>query len=138
MNHLTISGFIGSPPRTKRYSQSGKAVCSIPLAVNNGKDKPPGWLTLIGWEWNADKIESLTKGDLVVASGRLQIRSYEKKDGSQGNSTELVCESIDKVMRADKVKTYRAPEGEKQSNEQTFGDTAVYPSSQLTDDDIPF
>lgn len=79
-----------------RYTQSGDAVCSIPVAVDYGRKgqdgkKPTQWYELTLWGKQAEGLaEYLTKGKQVFFTGTdLHIETFPKNDGTEG--VKLVC-----------------------------------------------
>jgi single-strand DNA-binding protein len=53
------------------------------------------FINVVVWEKQAEVVANhLTKGRLVFVEGRIQQREYDKKDGSKGQTTELVAGEI--------------------------------------------
>lgn len=82
-----------------RTTQSGKSVCSFPLAVDR-KYKHEGQPTAdffkcTAWGRIAEVIDQyMTKGKQIAISGRLQTGSYEK-DGVKHYTTDIIVEKMD-------------------------------------------
>lgn len=79
-----------------RYTGSGDAVCSIPVAVDYGRKgqdgkKPTQWYELTLWGKQAEALaEFLTKGKQVFFTGTdLRVETFQKGDGTPG--VKLVC-----------------------------------------------
>ena len=97
MNLTILLGRLAADPEV-RYTQSGKVVCQFTLAVddNYGENKTTSFIKIIVWGKVAELCgNSLTKGQRALVDGRLQIRSYEAKDGSGKRwVTEVVASSV--------------------------------------------
>jgi single-strand DNA-binding protein len=98
-NTVTVSGTLGKD-LDLRYTASGRAVASVGVAVNrrfqvnNEWTEETSWFQLVMWADLAEHAAaSLSKGDRVIASGRLQQRSYDK-DGEKRSITEIVVDDI--------------------------------------------
>ena len=82
------------------YTQSGKAVGKFALAVERAyKDqegqKQVDFIDVVTWNKLAEICrDNLSKGRLVAAEGRLQIRTYEADDGSKRKAAEVVADSV--------------------------------------------
>ena len=85
----TLFGNCGKDGET-RTTQGGKKIASVPIATYLGKEKST-WVTLIAWEGDDtfDLISSASKGKKLGAWGGLDLRTFEKRDGSTGYSLEL-------------------------------------------------
>jgi len=83
-----------------RFTQEGKAVANFTLAVdrpfkNANGEKEADFIPVVVWGKLAENCSNyIGKGRLVAADGRLQIRSYEGKDGQRRYITEVVAEEV--------------------------------------------
>jgi single-strand DNA-binding protein len=75
-----------------RYLQNGTAVATFTLAVNRKYNKEEtDFIDIVAWRQLAEHCANyLSKGRLVAVEGRLQIRSYEDKEGQKRKVTEIV------------------------------------------------
>jgi single-strand DNA-binding protein len=70
-----------------RYTESGSAVTSFSIAINNGKDKsgeerPPTYIDVVTWEKLAENCaEYLRKGKKCAVSGPITVDKYEDREG---------------------------------------------------------
>ena len=86
-----------------RFTGSGTAVCNVRVA--NNRKKPSGeeeatFMSVTCWQGLAENVaEELHKGDRVVVVGRLQQRQFEKRDGSKGESIEIVADEVSRSLR---------------------------------------
>lgn len=100
MNHVVLVGNLTADP-TLRYTQSGKAVANLTLAVshrskNNGEwqDVTDGFFTVTCWNSLADNVaKSLRKGARVVVSGKLIQRTFET-DGEKRSAIEIQANHV--------------------------------------------
>ena len=149
LNHITIMGRFVRDPELRRTG-SGIAVASFTLAVDrdfkssNGGDKEVDLIDCVAWRQAGEFVSKyFTRGRMAVVSGRLQIRSWNDKDGNKRRTAEVVA---DNVYFADS-KSENAASGTQQSAPASYGTPAYsapnYPASDfamLEDDDaqLPF
>ena len=95
MNSINMIGRLVSDP-TLRYTQSGKAIANITIAVNRKfKKDEADFFECTAWEKTAEIMaEYLRKGDQVGISGTLRKESYEK-DGQKRYKTYIIVDSFD-------------------------------------------
>lgn len=122
MNHVTLIGRLTKDPEV-RYTQSGTAVGTFTLAVDRRvqKDKPKeaDFIPCVVWGKTAEIVGNwCKKGKQVGIEGRIQVRSYDAKDGSKRYVTEVIVSNLELLGKGDGA------------SHQGGG--------QLTDEDIPF
>lgn len=80
INIVTLCGHLcADPTQALKYTQSGKAVCDVTLAVRGYKDKTD-FIRLRFWQQSAEiLIKYCGKGDKITVSGRLSSESYQDK-----------------------------------------------------------
>lgn len=126
MNKVILVGRLTQDPEV-RYTQSGKAVASFTIAVNRfgGQgQKEADFIPVVAWDKLAEICgNNLTKGQRVLAEGRLQIRSYETNDGQKRRVAEVVAQTIEFLER----KQAGGP-----ADPNTFG------ADIMPDEEIPF
>ena len=119
MNKVIILGRLTANPEI-RYTQSGKAVASLTLAVN----KPFGaegadFINCVAWEKLAEIIgNNLSKGSQILVEGRMQNRSYENNQGEKRFITEVVLNNIEFIGSKKKNETSTDCFGEVVQDEQ--------------------
>lgn len=114
--NITIDGRLVADPEL-RFTQGGKAVCSLRVAASDSKKTDTGWETqeqiFIGvslWEAEGEAAaEHLQKGDQVVVTGRIFEREYDKNDGSKGKSLEVKYPTVAKKVSAPKTQRSTSP-----------------------------
>lgn len=141
INKATLVGNVTKDPEIK-YTQSGKAVCSIDIATNRSVKKNDGYVDVptfhraIVWEKLAEFIaKTLVKGDKVYVDGRIDHREYENKQGQKVRVTEIIAESVIPMK-----KQGQGPKKEEKKNDDMadFPDKDSAPKEDVDPDDIPF
>lgn len=83
-----------------RYTSYNIAYTRFNLAVNrNFKDengeRQADFISCVAWRERAEMIcEHLHKGSLIGLEGRIQISSYEDKDGNRRYMTDIIAENV--------------------------------------------
>ena len=99
LNHITLMGRLTKEPDI-RYTQSQTPVASFTVAVDRdyqsgGSEKQTDFINCVAWKNTAEFVQKyFHKGSIAVVAGRLQMRSYEAKDGSKRSVAEVVADSI--------------------------------------------
>lgn len=99
LNNITIMGRLTKDPEL-RYTQNGTAVTSFTLAVErdySGKDseKQVDFIDCLAWRHTAEFLAKyFSRGRMVVAAGRLQVRLWEDKNGNKRKAVEVVAENV--------------------------------------------
>lgn len=126
MNKCYIIGRLTKDPEV-RYTQSGTPVATFTLAVDRrvakDKDKEADFIPCVVWGKMADGVVKnyCNKGKQVAVEGRIQVRSYDAKDGTKRYVTEVIVNELELL-------------GGKSDGAGRSGDGY----KQLTDEDIPF
>lgn len=92
MNVGTFAGRLGRDADLRQGDTPQKSVCNFSVAVNVGwgEKKRTLWVGCAIWGERAEKLaQYLTKGSAVTVSGDVDLRTYEKKDKTQG--AEITC-----------------------------------------------
>lgn len=90
-----------------RFSPSGVAVGNIRLVASSRKqvdgewvDDKTCWIDCTVFKQTAENlVDSVTKGDLVTVTGRLQTDEWEDKDGNKRSKTVMIADSIGPSLR---------------------------------------
>ena len=99
MNKTLLIGRLTKEPEV-RYTPSQKVATSFTLAVNRDYKNADGtrdadFIPIIAWGNIAEICgNNLTKGTRILVEGRIQVRSYDDKDGSRRWMTEVIAENI--------------------------------------------
>jgi len=128
LNRVILIGRLTRDPELK-YTPSGTAVASFTLAVdrrpNAQGEREADFIPIVVWQKQAESCANyIGKGSLVAIDGRMQVRSYDDKDGNRRWMTEVIAEN---VRFLDKRGEGRAPDAGAMGGDIGF-----------TDDDIPF
>jgi single-strand DNA-binding protein len=114
---ITIDGRLVADPEL-RFTQGGKAVCSLRVAASDSKKDDNGnWDTteqiFVGvslWEAEGEAAaETLQKGDQVLVSGRIYQREYEASNGEKRTSLEVKFPTVAKKVSAPRTQRSTAP-----------------------------
>ncbi len=106
LNKIVLIGRLTRDPEL-RYTQSGKAVATMRMAVDRGtKDaegnKETDFIDIVVWDKQGESCANyLQKGRLIAAEGRLQIRQYETNDGQKREKAEVVANTVRFLDKAD-------------------------------------
>lgn len=97
LNHITIMGRIGTDIELRKTG-SGVSVASFTVACDrdfkNGGEKETDWIECVAWRQTGEFIQKhFAKGRMIVVSGRLQIRSWNDKDGNKRKTAEIVVDN---------------------------------------------
>jgi len=141
VNNVSILGNLTRDPEL-RFTPSGTPVVGFGIAVNrryqnkqsNEWVEDTSFFNVNAWFKLAENCaESLSKGDRVLVSGRLNQRQWEAKDGQKRSTVEIIADVVAPSLEFASCKISR--------NEKTSG---AYQGSELeeeadfTDEDIPF
>lgn len=122
MNHLTLLGRLTNDPSVN-YTPSGRVVCQFTLAVdrpfvNQDGKRDADFIPVVIWGRTAELCgNSLSKGQRALVEGRLQIRSYDAKDGSKRYIAECIADRFEFIERKGDTKPAGAG-GNKPANYQ--------------------
>ncbi len=80
-----------------RTTTTGKSVAQVSIAVNRwGKDQGADFIPLVIWGQQAETFARyLGKGREVLVEGRMQVRSYDDKNGNKRYATEVIVENFE-------------------------------------------
>ena len=121
-----------------RATPSGNNVASFTIAVdgfgrdqNNNPVNQASFINCVAWNQQAKFLSTYCKkGSLVALEGRLQSRSYDRKDGTKAYVTEVIVDRIENLSPKDAATTSANEGFSIQENENQ-------PLS-YSDDDLPF
>lgn len=100
LNTITIAGRMVRDPELRR-TNSGKAVTSFTLACDRDfknqqtGEKEVDFIECVAWGGTAEMVEKyFHKGQMAVATGRLQLRDWTDKNGQKRRTAEILVNSI--------------------------------------------
>ena len=99
LNRAILIGRLTKDPEL-RYTPNGVAVASFTLAVdrsftNQQGEKEADFIPIVVWRKQAENCANyIGKGSLVAVEGRIQVRTYDTKDGQRRWATEVVADNV--------------------------------------------
>ena len=104
MNRIFLLGRLVRDPEV-RVTPTERTVCTFTLAVDrpftakNGQ-READFINIVTWNKTAELCgNSLLKGQRALVEGRLQIRSYDDKDGNRHWVTEVIADRVEFIER---------------------------------------
>lgn len=100
LNVTSFTGRVGNEPELK-YTQGGMAILEIRFAVG-GRKKVGGqwedttlWLRTTMFDKRAEGLAKiLQKGERIAVTGKLEVREFDRKDGTKGTSVEVFADDV--------------------------------------------
>lgn len=100
LNQISVQGRLARDPELRR-TNSGKAVTSFTLACDRDfknqqtGEKEVDFIECVAWGGTAEMVEKyFRKGQMAVATGRLQLRDWTDKNGQKRRTAEILVNSI--------------------------------------------
>lgn len=130
MNRIILLGRLVREPEVKVVGE--RTVTTFTMAVDrpftskNGQ-KEADFISIVTWNKTAEIAGNyLHKGQRALVEGRLQIRSYDGKDGVKHYVTEVVADRLELI--------------EKKEKQQDSGAMGAFgsPTTQTFDEEVPF
>lgn len=94
-NQIFLNGFICKPP-VYRKTPFGREISDILVAVNRAYNKSD-YIPCIAWGRNARYLSGLSVGENIKIWGRMQSRTYQKKNGDEMEERVAYEVSISKI-----------------------------------------
>lgn len=146
VNKVILVGNLGKDPEV-RYTQQGKAVCTLRLACGERRKEGDGWrdhtewMDVVIWEKTAENAgQYLKKGSQVYCEGKLQTRQYKDKEGIDRYKTEVVAFTLVFLGgKADGAPAAASKPTSTSANKPAQQQNAPPPAEDIPfDDDLPF
>lgn len=100
LNQISVQGRLARDPELRR-TNSGKAVTSFTLACDRDfknqqtGEKEVDFIECVAWGGTAEMVEKyFHKGQMAVATGRLQLRDWTDKNGQKRRTAEILVNSV--------------------------------------------
>jgi single-strand DNA-binding protein len=100
LNTITIAGRLVRNPELRRTA-SGKAVTSFTLACDRDfknqqtGEKEVDFIECVAWGGTAEMVEKyFHKGQMAIATGRLQLRDWTDKNGQKRRTAEILINNV--------------------------------------------
>lgn len=119
---IVVTGNLTRDPELK-YSNSGEALVKFGLAsTRRVKDRETtSFYDVVAFGKVAENVqESLSRGDAVIVNGRLEVRSYERKDGTQGTAVEVIANDVGALLRFATVEIRKNEKGVRRETVPSF------------------
>lgn len=136
MNKIILLGRLTKDPKVDQ-TPTGKTVATFSIAVDRpftGKDgqREADFINIVAWNKTAELCGSnLGKGNRALVEGRLQIRSYDSKDGKKRYVTEVIADRVEFIDR----KKDGSPKGGQQKDAGPMGS---FGTEMQFDEEVPF
>ena len=99
LNKALLQGRLTKDPEL-RYTTNGKAVATVCIAVERNRknasgEKETDWINLVVWDKKAELLSKhFAKGQMLIADGSIQTRSYTDKDGNKRSAVDIIAENV--------------------------------------------
>ena len=100
LNHIVLMGRLTRDPELRRTA-SGVAVATFSIAVDRDfsnsatGERETDFIDIVTWRNTAEFVSKyFTKGRMAVVSGRLQIRTWNDKEGNKRRSAEVIADNV--------------------------------------------
>lgn len=144
---ITVVGNLTADPEL-RYTQGGLAVANYTIAStprtfdkqrNEYVDGEPLFIRASCWREFAENVAgSLSKGNRVIATGRLKQRSYDDRDGNKRTAIELEVDEIGPSLRFATAQVAVNHAGKPRPSDPRDADVWSVPQHTVHDDSNPF
>lgn len=103
-NKVVLIGLAGMQPEIKLIGEKNK-VAKLSMATKESRKTQEGewidetqWHNVVAWGSTAEFMErNIQKGQSFMVQGKLVYRSYDAKDGSKRQITEIVADQVELV-----------------------------------------
>ncbi len=129
---LTIRGIVGTEPQLS-ITPKGLSVLKFRVATHERKrdgetgqwvDGGTSWYSVSAFRSLAENVmESIAQGDHLVIFGKLQIRQFDRPDGTRGTSADIEAYSLGHDLR------FGTSQFTKVRNENSDGDRVTHSSA---------
>ena len=135
LNTVILMGRLTADPEL-RTTNTNLSVLSFSVAVDRsyqsqGQERQTDFINCVAWSNSAKFVSTYCKkGSLVALEGRLQSRSYDRKDGTKAYVTEVIVDRIENLSPKDANGTSANEGFSIQENDNQ--------ALSYSDDDLPF
>lgn len=139
MNKTILIGRLTKDPELK-YTPNNIAVCQFTIAVNRpftnqAGEREADFIPCIVWREQAENLAKYqSKGNQVAVEGRIEVRSYDDKDGTKKYVTTVVCDTVQYLDS--KKETQTIVEKPRLENVNPFKNAEK--TIDIKNDDLPF
>ncbi len=135
MNKVYLIGNLTRDPELTTTS-SGVSVCRFSIAVgrrfsNAEGERETDFFNITAWRGTAENCAKfLKKGSKIAVSGSIQIRNYERQDGTKGLSVDITADEVEFLSSKN--------DGSAEGGMSVSGSQPVNDLQPVSDDDLPF
>lgn len=87
-------GNLGKDPESRRVGNDDVAEFTMGVQTGSKNNKHTSWVRVSCWGYLVPVAMQLRKGSPVDVSGRLSVRTWSKRDGSQGTLVQIDADQI--------------------------------------------
>jgi single-strand DNA-binding protein len=144
LNKVMLIGYVGADSEMK-FTAAGIPVANFSLAVkevykNGDGEKKTNtlWIRCVAWRRWAEIVgEHVTRGKFLFVEGRLQLRSYEDRNGGKREATEVVISTLRFLGPPKNGKGSKPADPPKSAESVDEGDNP-FNLDEASDQEIPF
>jgi len=135
LNSVNLVGHLAQDPELRYTPAGGVAVANFTIAVNRPflnqqGEREADFIRIVTWRKLAENCaRHLTKGRQVAVEGRLQIRSYDDREGIRRIAAEVVARNVH-FLGGRREQTADVGDG--------LDDSLVEGDLEIKEDDVPF
>jgi single-strand DNA-binding protein len=146
LNKVMLIGYVGADSEMK-FTPGGIPVANFSLAVKETYKNGDGekktntlWIRCVAWRrWAEIAGEFVSKGRFLYVEGRLQLRTYEDREGQKRNVPEVVVTALRFLGPPKNGTGPKAAESSKPAEPVEESDNPLNEAASVTaDQDIPF
>lgn len=100
LNVVTFTGRVANDPELK-FTGGGQAVLEVRFAVGGRKKVREQWEDTVTWlrttmfgKRAEGLAKILVKGERIAVTGKLEVREFDRKDGTKGTSVEVFSDDL--------------------------------------------
>jgi single-strand DNA-binding protein len=98
LNHIVLQGRLTRDPELRRTA-AGVAVATFTLAVDRDFKTEGGenvdFIDIVAWRSTGEFVSrNFSKGRMATVSGRLQIRTWNDKEGNKRRNAEVIADQV--------------------------------------------
>lgn len=96
LNQVTAIGRIGQEPQYRETERAKVLTFSVATTERqkDGEEKTT-WFNVVSFGDNGEFLSTnLAKGDRVAVTGRIELETYDKRDGTPGASLKVVADTV--------------------------------------------
>jgi single-strand DNA-binding protein len=134
VNKVFLIGNLTRDPELSTTS-SGVSVCRLSIAVTRRFSNAEGgretdFFNVTAWRGNAENCAKfLKKGSKIAVSGSIQIRNYDRQDGTKGLSVDIIADEVEFLSSRNDGST---------EGGMSVGNSSPVADLQPVDEDLPF